>query len=101
MLVEPAWTSNIIVYMYKSKNFFLVRDSGNASFPQTKKMSVNNINLVNLQQFIKKRFILLVYIMDTKGKKWYEFSTWPQEHRGEPMMYLRNRSLFNIHAVVL
>ena len=43
---------------------------------------------------VKIRF-LIDYIR-CMNKKWFESSTWPQEHRAEPMMFLRNISLFSL-----
>ena len=91
MLVKPAWICNIIVY--KSKNYF-VRDSGNASFPQSKKWVSKILIWSIFNNSLKNRFLACLYNGHEK-KKWYEFYTWPQEHKEEPMMFFRNISLFS------
>ena len=73
----------------------LLRESGNALFSQSNKW----VPIISIWSIFNNSFkrCLLDYMMDMKRKKIYEFFTWPQYHRGELMVFLRNRSLFSIH----
>ena len=97
MLFKSGWISYIIVYM-SEKYFF--RDSGNASFPQSKKWVSIILIWSIFNNSLERRFLAWVYDGHEKKKR-YELSAWPQEHRVDPMIFLRNRSLFSAHSLLV